>query len=643
MYLDIDLGTSSVKTAVIDEAGCVRAQGHAALTLQSPQTLWSEQHPEGWWDAAAQAVRALPLEVRREVHGIGLSGQMHGAVLLDSHDLVLRPAILWNDGRSGPDCVELERREPRAREITGNLVMPGFTAPKLLWVARNEPDVFTRIRSVLMPKDFLRLRMTGEKVSDMSDASGTLWLDVGRRNWSDAMLTASGLNRTQMPRLVEGSAPAARLHGDVVRLWGLPTVMVAGGGGDNAASAVGSGIMEPGQAFLSLGTSGVLFVVTDQFRPALQQAAHAFCHALPGGWHQMSVMLSASSALDWAASIVGFPDVTAAAYAAQERTLQRTTPLFLPYLAGERTPHNDPFARGVFFGLTAQTSAADLVVAVLAGVALAFADGLDTLTAVGSPIDDIVIVGGGARIAYWVKILSAALRRRLTMRQGGDTGSAVGAARLGRLASTGEAPGAVCLAPPIMDVFEPDEALAQLLHGRRSLSVPGWVRQSRLRWRGKSSTPRSISSFGWACLSSRFTTSMQWLARRHCVSMTRICGTLRRRLPRRWRRRPFVCCGEPPIYLPILATPPARQPARIRRSLRGPLPKCASRWKPRRPIVAARHLASGTFHRVGLLYANPSQAYLSELLVGALEEATAVGLQLAVGRAIEPRRHRPRA
>lgn len=468
MFLGIDLGTSSVKALLVDEQNRVRAQSSASIEVSSPQPSWSEQDPHSWWDACVRAVLSMSPILRREIQGIGLSGQMHGAVLLDARDTVLRPAILWNDGRSVAECTELERREPRVREITGNLPMPGFTAPKLLWVHQHEPDIFLATRTVLLPKDYLRLRLTGAKVSDLSDASGTLWLDVARRDWSDELLSACRLQRAHMPSLVEGTEPSANLTAEVARLFGIPPVVVAGGAGDNAASVIGTGVINSGQAFLSLGTSGVIFVVTDSFRPSPDRAAHAFCHALPRRWHQMSVMLTASSALDWVVKLLGFKDSGSALEAAASRGLHANTPLFLPYLHGERTPHNDPFARGVFFGMTSNTSRADLIVAVLEGVALAFADGLDTLLAAGGEIGAIVVVGGGSRHVLWLDYVSAALRRPLELRTDGESGAALGAARLGRLAVTRENPEIVCSPPPLTtELLKPDAYIAELMRRRR--------------------------------------------------------------------------------------------------------------------------------------------------------------------------------
>jgi len=467
VYLGIDIGTSSVKAVLVNDGGSLVEQASEALTVSRPQPGFSEQDPEAWWQATVKAVKALPSGLRGAVRAVGLSGQMHGATLLDAKDRPLRPAILWNDGRSASECVELERRVPDARAITGNIVMPGFTAPKLLWVAKHEPDVFKRTAHVLLPKDYVRLKLTGEKVSDMSDASGTAWLNVGKRDWSDSLLEATGLSRAHMPALAEGTSPTGSLTSRAAEELQLRRVAVAGGGGDNAASAIGLGVVSPGQAFLSLGTSGVLFVVTDQFRPNPNRAAHAFCHCLPDRWHQMSVMLSAASTLDWVAQITQQADLPRLVEAAKARGLNRHTPIFLPYLAGERTPHNDPNARGVFFGLRADTDAADLVVAVLEGVALAFADGLDVLVEKGGSIGEISVTGGGARLPYWGELLAAALNRPLTYRLGGEVGAALGAARLARLALGVDRVEDVCVAPPIGRVVKPDAELASLLSVRR--------------------------------------------------------------------------------------------------------------------------------------------------------------------------------
>ena len=469
MYLGIDIGTSSVKAALMDRQGDLCARASEALIVSRPQPGFSEQDPESWWQATVRAVLSLPPAARRQVRAVGLSGQMHGATLLDEHDQPLRPAILWNDGRSARECLDLEHREPNARAITGNITMPGFTAPKLLWVSRYEPEIFRRTACILLPKDYVRLKLTGAKVTDMSDAAGTAWLDVAKRDWSDSLLAATGLNRAHMPRLVEGTEVSGTLSAEAARTLDLPRVVVAGGGGDNAASAVGLGVVSPGQAFLSLGTSGVLFVVTDRFRPNPDRAVHAFCHCLPNRWHQMSVMLSAASALDWAVQLTGEPDLLRLVEAARARGLNRHSPFFLPYLTGERTPHNDPHCRGVFFGITPDTTAADLTGSVLEGVAFAFADGLDVLTDDNGTVGEITVTGGGARLPYWGELLASALNRPLTYKVGSEVGAAVGATRLARLAVEGERIEDVCVAPPVERVVQPEEALSSLLASRRRI------------------------------------------------------------------------------------------------------------------------------------------------------------------------------
>jgi xylulokinase len=402
------------------------------------------------------------------VQAIGLSGQMHGAVLLDAADQVLRPAILWNDGRSDAECAELEAAEPRLQAIAGNLAMPGFTAPKLAWVRRHEPALFTRVACVLLPKDWLRLQLTGDKASDMSDASGTLWLDVGQRRWSPDLLAATGLREAQMPRLVEGSAPAGQLRAPLAARWGLRAgIPVAGGGGDNAASAVGIGAVRPGQGFVSLGTSGVIFLTTDRFRPNPAQALHAFCHALPGTWHQMSVMLSAASALRWARELLGLPSEAALLerVAALSSAQRARAPLFLPYLSGERSPHNDAHAQGVLFGLSSEHDAASIGHAVIEGVAFGLRDGWASMGVAAGDVGALSLVGGGARSALWAQLIASALGVALTTHEGGEAGGALGAARLAWLSVGGDLD-TVCQAPPVRERFEPDAAQVALLDER---------------------------------------------------------------------------------------------------------------------------------------------------------------------------------
>lgn len=310
MYIGIDLGTSGVKAILLDEHGQLLASHTEALTISRPQPLWSEQDPQDWWQATDRAMLSLGRQHGlRQVQAIGLTGQMHGAVLLDHRQQVLRPAMLWNDGRSFEQCRQLEQAVPRSRAITGNLMMPGFTAPKVQWVRQHEPHIFSQIDKVLLPKDYLRWRLCGVFASDLSDAAGTLWLDVARRDWSDEMLAACGLTRSQMPALFEGSQLTGRLNAELAQRWDMPQAPVAAGGGDNAAGAIGVGLYQPGQAMLSLGTSGVYFAVSDGFLSNPASAVHSFCHALPDTWHLMSVMLSAASCLNWVCRLTNVADV----------------------------------------------------------------------------------------------------------------------------------------------------------------------------------------------------------------------------------------------------------------------------------------------------------------------------------------------
>ncbi len=471
MFLGIDLGTSEVKALLLQDDHRVLAVASHKLALSRPHPQWSEQDPSEWWSATGAAVAALRAQAPAafaSVRGIGLSGQMHGATLLDRADRVLRPAILWNDTRAEAECRELAARCPDLPRIAGNLAMPGFTAPKLAWVARHEPDLFARVATVLLPKDYLRLRMTGAKVSDMSDAAGTLWLDVRERDWSEPLLEATGLTRAHMPRLVEGSAAAGTLLPAVARAWGLPDgVVVAGGGGDNAASAVGIGAVRAGDGFLSLGTSGVLFVVTDRFRPNPASAVHAFCHALPDRWHQMSVMLSAASCLSWATRLLGAG--SEAALLEQVRALSEAerarSPIFLPYLSGERTPHNDARAQGAWFGLNHDTGAAHLAWSVLEGVAFGLLDGLAALQAAGTRVGRLALVGGGSRSPEWAQLLASCLDTEIATLEGGESGAALGAARLGWMAAGG-AEDQVCRRPAIHQAHLPSRAQRECLMPR---------------------------------------------------------------------------------------------------------------------------------------------------------------------------------
>ncbi len=466
MFLGIDVGTSAVKAVLVDHAGSVVGQASAPLTVARPFALWSEQNPADWWAATNVAVNGLDPGLRSGVRAVGLSGQMHGATMLDRNNRALRPAILWNDGRSAAQCAALELKVPETGRITGNRAMPGFTAPKAMWVREHEPDVFAATTHIVLPKDYVRLRMTGDLASDMSDSAGTLWLDVAARDWSEAMLEATGLTRSHMPLLFEGNQFTGELRAELAEAWGMERVPVAAGAGDNAAGAVGVGVVRPGDAFLSLGTSGVLFLANDGYRPNPAGGVHTFCHALPGRWHQMSVILSAASCIDWAARLCGVKDAGAMLALVEARATPSTGEMFLPYLSGERTPHNDPQAKGVMFGMTHETESAAFGQAVLEGVAFAFRDGLDALLATGATLDTITVIGGGARSAYWGRILSAALDRPLIYRDGGEVGPAYGAAKLAQLALEQGGVEDVCAPPPILSVIEPDSHLVDRFAAR---------------------------------------------------------------------------------------------------------------------------------------------------------------------------------
>ncbi|MBR0558081.1 xylulokinase [Ciceribacter sp. L1K23] len=462
MYLGLDLGTSGVKAMLIDGDQKVIGVGHAALDVSRPHSGWSEQDPAHWVRATKEAVANLKVKFGKElaaVRGIGLSGHMHGATLVGENGDVLRPCILWNDTRSHVEAAELDA-DPAFRAITGNIVFPGFTAPKLVWVARYEPDVFAKIAKVLLPKDYLRFWLTGEYLSEMSDSAGTSWLDTGKRQWSSELLEKTNLTDKQMPALVEGTEAAGGLRADLAAEWGMaPGVVVAGGAGDNAASACGMGTVAEGQAFVSLGTSGVLFAANGSYLPKPESAVHAFCHALPKTWHQMGVILSATDALNWHSHVTG---KSAAELTAElGDTLKGPSGVtFLPYLSGERTPHNDAKIRGAFIGLGHDSDRAVLTQAVVEGVTFAIRDSLEALKSAGTQIDRVTAIGGGSRSRYWLASIATALGMPVDIPADGDFGAAFGAARLGLIAATGADPLSVCTAPETAETIEPVSALS---------------------------------------------------------------------------------------------------------------------------------------------------------------------------------------
>ncbi|UWR23851.1 xylulokinase [Sulfitobacter sp. S190] len=459
-FIGLDLGTSSLKAVLLSDDETLLAEHSVPLTVTRAQDGWSEQDPDSWCEAATQALRALASKADcSAVQGMGLAGHMHGATLIGADDRPLRPCMLWNDTRSHAEAAEMDVTA-LFRDTTGNIVFPGFTAPKVEWVRRHEPGVFDQIAKILLPKDYLRLFLTGEHVSEMSDAAGTAWLDTGARDWSDALLAHAGLARAQMPDLVEGSAPSGRLRADLAADIGLPQMVVAGGAGDNAAAGIGAGVVRDGSAFVSLGTSGVLFAANDGYRPDPATAVHTFCHAVPQTWHQMGVILAATDALNWLSNLTGQPAAVLTRDLGEVQAPGKT--LFLPYLGGERTPHNNAAVRGQFLNLEHATDATEAARAVLQGVSFAFADCHDALAATGTRISRALALGGGAKSAHWLDMLACTLGIELDVPQAGDFGAALGAARLGRMASTG-AGAEIATQPPIAKTVSPDPRLADAM------------------------------------------------------------------------------------------------------------------------------------------------------------------------------------
>jgi xylulokinase len=452
-FIGVDVGTTAVKTIAISQEGEVIARAEQGYPLSTPRQGWSEQDPEDWWRATQATLEAVSAAGVRDVRGIGLSGQMHGLVCLDERDRVLRPAILWNDQRTGAECAEIEERVGLQRliQLTGNRALTGFTAPKLLWLRRHEPDLYSRIAHVLLPKDYVRLRLTGEHAMDVTDASGTLLFDVERRCWSDEVTQVLEVRRSWLPRVLESPEVSGRTADGVA---------VAAGAGDQAAAALGVGVDRPGPLSVVLGTSGVVFAALPAFAADPQARVHAFCHAVPGGWHAMGVMLSAAGSLQW------FRDALAGGvpFAELDAEAARWAPgceglIFLPYLTGERTPHADPEARGAFVGLSLRHDRAALVRAVLEGVAYGLRDSLELLSALGVRAEAGRASGGGARSRLWLRVVASALGLPLELTVV-EEGSAYGAALLAGVAggAFADVHQAVDACVHVRDVVEPDRA-----------------------------------------------------------------------------------------------------------------------------------------------------------------------------------------
>ena len=460
MYLGLDLGTSGLRALLVDENGAPVGSAERAYKVFHPHRGWSEQDPADWISALEDVIADL----RRNhagfgsIKGMGVAGHMHGATLLDKTDRVLRPCILWNDTRSHAEAAFLDAK-PNVRDLSGNIVFPGFTAPKLEWVRTHEPELFEQVAKVLLPAAFLNLYLTGQHIADMSDSAGTSWLDVGARNWSPVLLAAGHMRADQMPALVEGSAVAGTLRKELATRWGLGQgIVVAGGAADNAAAACGTGVLAEGQGFVSLGTSGVVLAARSGFTPDPASAVHTFCHAVPQRWYQMGVMLAATDSLNWLAGITGVNPV--------ELTKPLGTILqapgrerFLPYLSGERTPHNDAEIRGAFTGLGSETTRDAMTRAVIEGVAFGLRDSAQALKKTGAKLDHMLAIGGGAGSEYWVRLLATVLNTPLHLPKAGEFGAALGAARLGMCAHTGAAAADVMTPPAIDKTINPQRDL----------------------------------------------------------------------------------------------------------------------------------------------------------------------------------------
>ncbi|MBI4790500.1 MAG: xylulokinase [Chloroflexi bacterium] len=421
--LGIDVSTTATKALLIDERGAVVAVVATEYPFETPHPLWSEQAASLFWDGTTHSIRGVLEKSRinpKDIAAIGLTGQMHGATLLDAHGEPLRPCILWNDQRTQKQCDEITARlgAERVLQLTGNPVLTGFTAPKILWVRENEPEVYRRVAKILLPKDYARYKLTGEFFSDVSDSSGTSLFDVGQRAWSEEMLRALDIPRAWMPEVTESPVVSAKISADAARATGLiEGTPVVGGGGDQAAGAIGTGIVRSGIVSATLGTSGVVFAQSDEYRIEPQGRLHAFCHAAPGKWHLMGVMLSAAGSFRWYRDALGAHEKAIAAETNQDAydVLTRaagTAPagceglLFLPYLTGERTPYPDPNARGAFVGLTVRHTKAHLTRAVLEGVSYGLRDSLELMRALGITPTQVRASGGGARSALWRQILA---------------------------------------------------------------------------------------------------------------------------------------------------------------------------------------------------------------------------------------------
>jgi xylulokinase len=464
----VDVGTTGVRGVAVDELGAVVASATSGYEFRTPQPLWTEQDPEDWWRGTQAVLGRLAGELGSRIAGIGLTGQMHGSVFLDSAGEVIRPALLWNDQRTGKQCAEITERvgADRLRQITGNPALTGFQAPKVLWLRDEELECYARVAHVLLPKDYVRLRLTRELATDASDAAGTLFLDLRERRWSDAILDALEIPESWLPTVCESPETTGAVPADVATALGMqPRINVAAGGGDNAAAAVGTGIIHNGVLSSSIGTSGVLFAHTETATPDPSGRIHAFCHAVPGKCCLLGVTLSAGGSLRW------WRDVTGLSYDALVGEAESISAgaeglIFLPYLTGERTPHLDPEARGVFFGLTARHTRAHLTRALLEGVLFSLRDALEVMRELGVRPATVVATGGGSASPVWLRLQADVYNteiRRTVIHEGAAYGAALlGHVAAGTFASVDEA---VQVVRTMQDATEPDPRAARIYDG----------------------------------------------------------------------------------------------------------------------------------------------------------------------------------
>ncbi len=474
MFIGIDLGTSSVKMILINYEQKILATANANLSTQNIKNGYSEQNPTEWINATKKCLNTLKLKNPKEFSetiSIGISGHMHGATLIDNRGNTIRPCILWNDTRSYKECLEFEKQNFDVRSISGNITMPGFTAPKINWIKNNEYENFKKISKVLLPKDYLRFYLTGEFFSEMSDASGTLWLETKKRKWSDKLLSCSFLSEKHMPNLVEGNQAAGQLKQNIKEEFGFnKNIIVVGGAGDNAAAATGMGITQLKQSFISLGTSGVFFTPTQSFMSNTEDAVHSFCHCLPNKWHLMSVMLSATNCLDWICSITNTSiDKTLSNVEnyLSDFTLIKNSSFFLPYLSGERTPHNNPHIRGSFHSLKTNTNAIDLQYAVIEGVSFGILDGVNSIMKVNNNFENIFMVGGGSKSSFWIELIASLLNRNLDVCEQSEFGAALGVARLAMFQDNNiKNKDEIIKETKLINTFKPKENMIEILLNR---------------------------------------------------------------------------------------------------------------------------------------------------------------------------------